>query len=76
MFSKKTKKEIIIEGMMCEHCSKKVEDRLSKEEGISKVKVNLNKKCATIILDKEIDNDKLKSIIEELNYKVTNIVDK
>lgn len=73
MFNKKIKKVITIEGMMCEHCKAKVEKSLLELEGVSKVKVSLKDKTATIyssvsILDKDITN-----VINKLDYKVTSI---
>lgn len=70
MFNKKVKKVIIIEGMMCNHCKKKVEESLLNLEGISKVKVNLKEKTATIYSTKIISNEDIKKIIDKLDYKV------
>lgn len=75
MFDKKIKKVITIEGMMCSHCQMKVEKSLLELEGVSKVKVNLKDKTATIYSTKSISNDDIKSAINKLDYKVTNIED-
>ena len=63
----KITKIIEIEGMSCGHCSKKVETALKS------VNVSLEKKKAEVILKQEVNNDMLKSIVEELGYKVVNI---
>ena len=73
MFKKKIKKVITIEGMMCEHCKMKVEKSLSELEGVSKVKVNLKDKTATIYSTKSISNDNIKDTISKLDYKIINI---
>ena len=73
MFDKKIKKVITIEGMMCEHCKMKVEKSLSELEGVSKVKVNLKDKTATIYSTKSISNDNIKDTISKLDYKIINI---
>ena len=42
-------KQIVnIEGMMCEHCAKHVEQALSAVENVEKVKVELKKKRAVV----------------------------
>ena len=56
MFGPKYKKIISIDGMHCEHCAKKVETTFKSIEGVTKVKVNLSKKEATIISKIELDN--------------------
>ena len=73
MFNKKIKKVITIEGMMCNHCKMKVEKTLSELDGVSKVKVNLKDKNATIYSTKSISNDDIKNAISKLDYKVINI---
>ena len=73
MFNKKIKKVITIEGMMCDHCKMKVEKTLSELDGVSKVKVNLKDKTATIYSTKSISNNDIKNAISKLDYKVINI---
>ncbi|MCI5879251.1 MAG: heavy-metal-associated domain-containing protein [Bacillales bacterium] len=75
MFDKKIKKVITIEGMMCSHCQMKVEKSLLELNGVSKVKVNLKDKTATIYSTKIINNDDIKKIITKLDYKVIDIKD-
>lgn len=75
MFSKKKKKIVKIEGMSCSHCAKKVEDNLNSIEGVNKTRVNLSNNTATIIIYRNIDNDIIKSKIENLDYKVISIED-
>ena len=76
MFNTKIKKVIHIEGMMCEHCKMKVERALSELNGVSKVKVNLKNKTATIYSTKSISNDDIKNSISKLDYKIVNIGEK
>lgn len=75
MFDKKIKKVITIEGMMCSHCQMKVEKSLLELNGVSKVKVNLKDKSATIYSTKIINNDDIKKVITKLDYKVIDIKD-
>ncbi len=74
MFSKGNKKVIKIDGMHCEHCVKKVTEVLARLEGVTGVKVNLNKKEAVIKYSKEIDNQEIIKVIDDINFKVTDII--
>jgi len=69
----KMKKTISIEGMQCNHCKMSVEKALNTMEEVAKAEVNLTDKTATIELVKEVDNSKLKSIIEDLGFTVKDI---
>jgi copper chaperone CopZ len=75
MFSKSKKKKIIIEGMMCEHCAKKVESVLLGVDNVLKVKVNLKDKCAIITYDKEINMEEVNNKISNLDYKVIEVLE-
>lgn len=73
MFNKKIKKVITIEGMMCEHCKAKVEKSLLELNGITKVKVSLKDKTATIYSSVSIPDEDITNAINKLDYKVTSI---
>lgn len=73
MFNKKIKKVITIEGMMCEHCKEKVEKSLLKLDSITKVKVSLKDKTATIYSSVSIPDEDIIDTINKLDYKVTSI---
>lgn len=73
MFKKKLKKVIMIDGMSCNHCSKKVENTLNSLDNVIKTKVNLDKKQAIITLDKDIDDSMIIDAINHLGYYVTGI---
>ena len=76
MFGNKMKTTIKIEGMSCEHCANKVKTTLEKIENKSKIKVNLSKKESTITSNKKLDLKLLKEEIENLDYKVVDIMEK
>ena len=63
-------KTILIEGMQCNHCKMSVEKALSAIDGITKVEVNLENKSATIEFTKEIEDSKLREVIEEAGFTV------
>lgn len=67
---KKMKKEIIIEGMMCQMCKKHVEEALASLPDTSVV-VNLEKKHA--IVETVQDDHILKAAVEKAGYKVVEI---
>ncbi len=73
MFNKKIKKVITIEGMMCEHCKAKVEKSLLELDNVTKVKVSLKDKTATIYSSVSIPDEDIIDTINKLNYKVTSI---
>lgn len=63
-------KKIIIEGMMCQHCVKSVTKALAKL-GASDIEVNLD---GYAIVNTERSDDDIKSAIEDLDFKVVDIV--
>ena len=65
-------KTIFIDGMMCTHCTGRVEKALNSVDGI-KAEVSLEEKCAKVNLDKDFSDDELKKIVEDAGYTVTKI---
>ena len=63
-------KTIVIEGMQCNHCKMTVEKVLGAIDGVEKVEVNLSKKTAIIEMSKEVDENTIKSVIEEAGFVV------
>lgn len=68
----KMKKTIYIDGMMCNHCTGRVDKVLNAIDGVEAT-VSLEDKCAYVTLSKEITDSELKSIIENEGYTVTAI---
>ena len=58
---------------MCEHCKNKVETSLSSINNVSKVKVNLKDKTATIYSTASINNEDIEKIIKKLDYQIISI---
>lgn len=67
------KKEIMIEGMSCGHCVKRVENALKQLEGVERVVVILEECKAVVESDKEIDDSVLRDAIDDAGYDVTAI---
>lgn len=66
------KKTVVIEGMTCEHCKNRVENRINEIDGAA-AKVNLKKKEAVISLEKEVSDDQIRKVIEKSGYEVISI---
>ena len=66
------KKTIIISGMHCAHCVQSVTDSLNRIDGVS-ARVDLNKSCAEIFLDREVGEDIIISAVEKEGFSVESI---
>lgn len=74
MFNKNKKvSKLLVEGMHCNSCAKRIEDTLKKNKDIKKVEVNLNTKEVLITSTNELEINNIKEIINNLGY---NVIDK
>ena len=73
MFGNKITKTIFIEGMNCGHCSKRVEEALKSVKGVKSVQVNLETKNAVVALKTDVENEILKSAVEDVGFEVVDI---
>ncbi len=67
------KKIIQVEGMHCGNCAKAVEEALAAVDGVSKAKVDLQKKTATATMKNEVDDKLLVEAIAEKGFEVGEI---
>lgn len=67
------KKQIVIKGMTCSHCTSAVEKALKEVDGVEVEKVDLDAKSAYITLDKPVEDKILKDVIKNAGYKVVKI---
>lgn len=67
------KKEMIIEGMSCNHCKMRVEKALGDLPGVDNVVVDLATKKATFDIKGEIDASVLTEAVEDAGYDVVEI---
>ena len=67
------KKTMIIEGMMCAHCTGRVEKALSAIEGVSAVEMSLEGKSATLTLSAPVEDKVLTDAVTEAGYEVVEI---
>lgn len=63
-------KTIRIDGMMCDHCKKRVETAL--KEKTKEVEVSLENKCA-ILKDSSLTDEEITNIINNLGFEVLGI---
>ena len=67
------KKTMIIEGMMCMHCTGRVEKALAALEGVEAVEMSLEGKSATLTLSKEVSDQVLTDTVTEAGYEVVSV---
>ncbi len=70
---KTMEKTIVIEGMMCGHCSKHVHDALVKLDGVQEVIVSHEAGTAICTLTAEVSNEVLTNTVKEAGYQVVEI---
>lgn len=68
----KMKKVLKIEGMMCNHCTGRVDKALNKMGGVSAT-VSLEGKCAEVELTKDISDEELVKVVTDAGYEVVDI---
>ena len=66
-------KKLTIEGMMCSHCTGRVEKALSALEGVSAVAMSLEDKSATVTLSAPVPDEVLTKAVADAGYEVTAI---
>ena len=69
---KKMKKTMKIEGMMCGHCTGRVEKALNALDGVQ-AEVSLEDKAAYLTIDGDVSDDTLKKAVEDEGYQVVSI---
>ncbi len=70
---KKMTKTLTIEGMMCGHCTGRVQKALEALEGVSSVTMALEAKTATVELAGEVSDEVLTKAVDEAGYQVTSV---
>ena len=66
-------KVMTIEGMMCGHCTGRVQKALEAIEGVSAVTMSLEAKTATVELAAEVSEEALTAAVAEAGYEVKGI---
>lgn len=68
LFGKKYKRVLIVEGMHCGHCAKKVEASLKEIDGVKSVKVDLERQEVIVISKLELANDDITLAVEKTGF--------
>ena len=66
-------KTMIIEGMMCAHCTGRVEKALAAIDGVTAVEMSLEGKSAALTLSKDVDNQVLTDAVTQAGYEVVSV---
>ena len=66
------KKTLKIEGMMCGHCTGRVEQALNAMDGVSAT-VSLEGKSAEVTLTKDVSDEALVKTVTDAGYEVVDI---
>lgn len=64
---------ILIEGMMCAHCTGRVEKALNEMGGVSEVQVSLENKNAVVKVKDAVTEEQLKQAVADAGYEVKGI---
>ena len=64
------KKVLTIEGMMCGHCTGRVQKALEAVKGVSAVSMSLEEKTATVELAEEVSDEALTAAVADAGYEV------
>ena len=66
-------KVLTVEGMMCAHCTGRVQKALEAVEGVKEVSVSLEDKTAAVQLEKEVSDQVLTAAVTDAGYEVTDV---
>ena len=67
------KKIVSIEGMCCDHCAKRVEDRLATVKNVVSADVKLKKKIAVLRFRVDVSDEEIRTVVTDAGYTVTGI---
>lgn len=66
-------KVITVEGMMCSHCTGRVQKALESVAGVESVTMSLENKTAQVQLKEDVSEDTLRAAVAEAGYEVAAI---
>lgn len=67
------KKKIVVEGMKCENCAKRVKKAVSGVEGATSADVNFSNKSVIVETNAEVSDESIKLAVNSGKYKVVKI---
>ncbi len=68
-----TTKTLMVEGMMCAHCSGRVQKALEALDGVSQAKVSLEEKNVVVTMSAPVEDSILAQAVTDAGYEVTGI---
>ena len=66
-------KVLVIEGMMCGHCTGRVQKALEGIDGVISVQMSLEEKSATVEMSAEVSDETLTGAVTDAGYEVKEI---
>ncbi len=66
-------KSITIEGMTCQHCVARVEKSLKELDGVVEAKVDLASKTAKLKLWEDVNDELIRTAVDDAGYQVIEI---
>ena len=66
-------KVMTIEGMMCSHCTGRVQKVLESVEGVAAVTMSLEERTATVELSADVSDEALTAVVTEAGYEVIKV---
>ncbi|KZL94031.1 heavy-metal-associated domain-containing protein [Clostridium magnum] len=67
------KKILTIQGMSCMNCVKQVHDALMELPEVNSVNIDIRTDTVFLDVKGNVDNDKIKNVVDDTGYKVTDI---
>ena len=70
------KNKLLIDGMSCNHCANHLNTALTEDiKGVEVIEISLENKYAVVDMNDDIDINKLKEVIEELDFELKDIIE-
>jgi copper chaperone CopZ len=66
-------KTLLIEGLHCNGCAKRVEGAFLKNKSVKDINVSFEEGKAILTLKKDMPNEEIKQIIDDLGFTLTSI---
>ena len=67
------KRTIVIEGMMCSHCTGRVKKVLEALQGVQEAEMSLEQKTAQVECSGNVSDEELKKAVNDAGYEVREI---
>jgi len=67
------KRTIVIEGMMCSHCTGRVKKVLEALQGVQEAEMSLEQKTAQVECSGNVSDEELKKAVTDAGYEVKEI---